>query len=288
MKNILIISKRSFFSQRWLKKKLKNQTVYRFQESERFRFYDMHKEHEQTIAHIKEIVSRAGIPFYFCFRNALIDYGLFDFIITIGGDGTFLHAARKTTNQTILGVNSDPTRSVGRFCAANRQNFKRIFLSVYNKRIKPKNIKRLSVWIRNSAIKENVTNDLLICDKNPAAMSRYVLQIGQREEYQRSSGLWVATAPGSSGAIQSAGQKAISPYSLRSVYQPRELYYKKKDEFCLTGGVVLLRQPMRIRSQMLSGVIFLDGAHKTIPFAFGQEVCVGLSKKPLHVIGPLS
>ncbi len=47
-----------------------------------------------------------------------------DLIITIGGDGTFLRTASHiyNTNTPILGITSDPTRSVGALCSYEVNN----------------------------------------------------------------------------------------------------------------------------------------------------------------------
>jgi NAD kinase len=42
-------------------------------------------------------------------------------VVTVGGDGTFLHSAHKIKNNKsyILGVNSKPTKSIGKLCSFN-------------------------------------------------------------------------------------------------------------------------------------------------------------------------
>ena len=54
----------------------------------------------------------------------------FDFIISVGGDGTLLEAARGATNQILFAINSDPKWSVGRLCNATSENFADKFESV--------------------------------------------------------------------------------------------------------------------------------------------------------------
>ena len=254
-----------------------------FLKSEIARFCDMHAEHVKTIELVEHALQELKISYKKYFRCPKINYAPYDLIVTVGGDGTFLHAARHLKNQVIFGVNSDPSRSVGKFCAATRFNFKKVLTAVTKGTHKPVKLARLTVRTKSSK-EVAVVNDILVCDVNPAAMSRYVLSINGKTEYQRSSGVWIATAAGSSGAINSAGGK-ILPFKSKNIqYQPRELYYRRKNEFKLTGGVAELKEPIKIRSQMRTGMIFLDGAHVKIPFDFGKEALINQSRYPLKAI----
>ena len=73
----------------------------------------------------------------------------------------------------------------------------------------------------------NVLNDILVCHHNPGAMSRYFLTVEGTREEQRSSGVWIATAAGSSGGLHSAGGKVLTQKSKEFQYRPRELYRGK-------------------------------------------------------------
>jgi len=68
-------------------------------------------------------------------------------------------------------------------------------------------------------------------------MSRYYLQVGKLLEEQRSSGVWIATAAGSTGGLRSAGGKVLPKEDKKFQYKPRELYYGKKTCYHLKGGI---------------------------------------------------
>lgn len=243
-----------------------------------------HKAHVETVGFVKEVLRKENIKFRASFRGKIKNYNPYDFIISVGGDGTFLEAARHTKNQPILGVNSDPRRSIGRHCTATRQNFRRVLKTVLSGRPKIEVVNRLSLRHNKLHRKINVLNDILICQQNPAAMSRYRLFINGIREDHRSSGLWIATAAGSSGAIRAAGGREL-PQSSRIVeYMPRELFSGHGAKYRLRGGKISFRKSCVIYSQMRNGIIYVDGAHFSLPFSFGDVVRISVSGESLRVV----
>lgn len=83
-----------------------------------------HNIHVANRDHIAECLKKRNIETKvvnrFSYTEDLINWA--DMIITSGGDGTYLMAASKITNsmKPLIGVNSDPTRSVGHLCLPNK------------------------------------------------------------------------------------------------------------------------------------------------------------------------
>ncbi|CAG2117699.1 unnamed protein product, partial [Medioppia subpectinata] len=79
-----------------------------------------HNIHKQNRDHIIECLTASGIETKVVNRTEYNDNNIdwADVIITSGGDGTFLMAASKVNNRNkpLIGVNSDPKRSVGHLC----------------------------------------------------------------------------------------------------------------------------------------------------------------------------
>ena len=227
MRKIIIINKKTFYEFCFVDKAGRQRcAAMKFSSSDVLRFKKMHEAHQSTLGEVKRVLVKYRVPFRVSHRKAHIDYTQYDFVITVGGDGTFLQAARHLTTQPILGVNSDPERSVGKFCAAHKENFEEFFVGVLRQKRKAVELSRISLDTDRVKRTWLVLNDMLICDVNPAAMSRYLLTIGSVSEEQRSSGLWVATASGSTGAIHSCGAIPLRKTSQKILYRPRELYYK--------------------------------------------------------------
>jgi NAD+ kinase len=208
-----------------------------------------------------------------------------DLLISVGGDGTFLELARATGSQLILGVNSDPVRSVGSFCAVSAASFKRFFAQLQQGRRKVTPLYRMTVSRNGRRIPIPILNDLLVTDQRPAAMSRYWLEIGRHGEEQRSSGLWISTAAGSTGAIRSAGGRIIPRESARIQYRPRELY--KQGPLAvprLTGELLPPGKTIRVGSLMRNGLLCFDGDHRQVPFKYGDQIEVTGGKFPLNCV----
>ncbi len=239
--------------------------------------------HRRALQVVRRVLRSRGIQFQSVERTRTPRAGTWEGIIAVGGDGTFLEAARLARNTWVLGVNSDPARSVGSFCAATAKTFEKKLNRILEGKARFRRLHRLTLVIEGKTHPVPALNDLLITHAKPAAMSRYWLQIGRRAEEQRSSGLWLATAAGSTGAIRSAGGRLIPKDSQALQYRPRELYGGMRTTYRLRGGVVSLQGPIRIGSLMKEGLICVDGGHHVIPFCYGSVLTVCRSPHPLRL-----
>lgn len=245
------------------------------------RFRRTHETHYWTLDYIEAVLKSRKISYKCVSRGQAVDYSKFHFIITVGGDGTFLEASRHIKDQMILGVNSDPNWSVGRFCVSHSRNFEKLLDTILAGKAKMKFFQRMSLSLSDKQRSWTVLNDCLFCHSNPAAMSRYHLTLGRKKEEQRSSGVWVATAAGSTGAIHSAGAPSLDPASKNLQYQPRELYKGLKTDYKLRGGVIKPGQSLKITSLMREGLVYVDGCHLSSSFSFGQVATLTLSPYPI-------
>lgn len=253
-------------------------------QTDRKRFESAHQEHYRTLDTVKSVLKKYKIPFKVTYRGRKIDYNAFDLIITVGGDGTFLEAARHAGSQLILGVNSAPSFSVGRFCVADYTNFENRLDSMLRGESRCVLLQRLSVEVDNKLLPFLALNDFLICHRNPAFLCRYHLKIGRVSEEQRSSGLWVSTPAGSTGAMQSSGGQFMSVQEKKFQYRPRELYWHKTGSPRLTGGTLGFKQSIHCVSLMRNGLIYVDGAHNYISFGYGVSVRMKISSRPLRTL----
>lgn len=246
------------------------------------RFRMIHDTHHACLDTVEQIVKEQGILYKKVCRGDSFIPSEHDLVVTVGGDGTFLEGARMLKRQIIIGVNSDPTWSVGRFCCATSETFRSILSNLLKHKTDILQFPRLELRVAGKRF--NVLNDFLFAHDNPAAMSRYLLTIGDKKEAQKSSGVWVSSAAGSSGAMRSAGGKQVPPTRKIIQYRPRELYVWRKKQYQLTGGVLMDDTTLRITSMMREGFVFLDGSHVSFPVGFGESVNVSMSKSPLNVV----
>jgi NAD+ kinase len=250
------------------------------------RFQANHKAHHLTLRHVESVLNGHAIKYHKHTRSKDLDYTPYDLVITVGGDGTLLEAARGLNNkQLLLGVNSDPKWSIGQFCCCHKETFEQVLL----KTLKKPNVCRLTklkLELCNNKKKYVVEclNDILICHANPAAMTRYQLRIGKDAEFHRNSGIWFSTAAGSTGAMLSAGGKRMETCSTDIQYKPRELYHAKGITYHLAGGFIPKTKKAIVISSMPRGCIFVDGSHVKLPFSYGSCAEVSSSRNFIQLV----
>ncbi len=248
------------------------------------RFKRTHDEHYKNLSVIQHVLKTKKFNYDSVARGSPCDYALYDLIITVGGDGTFLEGARFAAQQPVLGVNSDPQWSVGRFCSSTTQSFPRILEKVCAGQAKILLLNRMKVSRNGSQESVLALNDILICHKNPAAMSRYIIKVSGKQEEQSSSGIWVATAAGSTGAIYSAGGDRLPLTSRMLQFRVRELYRGCGKTHCFHAGLINPRQSLQVTSLMKEGMIYIDGSHVKQDFSFGAHIKIRSASDALRFI----
>lgn len=245
-------------------------------------------EQQRTIEVVQKTLHRHGIPFTeFSARNFSLaekrQIKAADLVITIGGDGTALNASHYIANGWMLGVNSAPGDSVGHFCHMHRRNFAARFADILQARWQPTSLARLTITLDDKPLPELALNDVLLAQDCPAATTRYILELGGVSEEQRSSGIWIATAAGSTAGIKSAGGKVMPLKSRRLQYLVRELYREPLRSYDLTRGFIEPQTELVVASKMQNAHLYIDGARTAYEFPFGARARFKLADQPLQL-----
>ena len=256
-----------------------------------------HLVHEESMDAIVHTLRQLPVEFDLAYRTGLKVTRPYHLVVSVGGDGTFLEAARsigfsknglrrQARTIPLLGVNADPSRSEAVFCAATRHTFATLVCRALQGRLPEMRLYRLRFALNGKRLDHRALNDVLIVHDDPATMSRYRLQIGDREETQKSSGLWISTAAGSSSAIRAAGGDRLPWPAKRFQYRPRELYRGRLSHNQLRGGMLSARTPLRVTWLMRRGSACIDGPHLKIPLQFADRLEIRLSlTDPIRVLG---
>jgi len=187
-----------------------------------------------------------------------------DLVITVGGDGTLLHASHFIgPDIPVLAINSAPDYSEGYFCGASRRSPEKLKEVLKNwKDLPRKSVARMNVQIGSMLLTQRGLNDALFCHSNPATTSRYDLQTDDRgPESQMSSGLWVSTAVGSTAAMRSAGG-FTSPHNSPNIqYLVREPFQPAGKRLQLVHGFIEPHETVQITSRIDGCRVFVDGTH---------------------------
>lgn len=220
-------------------------------------------------------------------------------VIALGGDGTVLHASHYVGGDTTLfGINVCDEYSVGHLCAVAAPLGEDVLDALlHRQKTLPGKHQILDVsrlWVRaekttcDSKSIPLALNDILICHQHPGAASRYQVSAyhnstenTQWTDTQISSGLWVATAAGTSAAIRSYPLPIEKPLPLtdkRLFVAVRELYQRPQEEDFLAEvegannnaiSVWSDEYDLLIQSRMRTGVCCVDGPDGTYQFGFG-------------------
>lgn len=242
--------------------------------------------HRRTLDQVIERLERMGATIHMVDRpHARFRPRDAALVLTVGGDGTLLAASHHIASEPLLGVNSSPAHSVGYFCAARPDNLNEMLSQALNGTLKSVALTRLSVTVNDKLRSARVLNEVLFSHRIPAAVSRYILEYRGKAEEQRSSGFWLGTAAGSTGALRSAGGKRMALGSKQLQLVVREPYTPPGSSIEVRRLLLPYGEQIRVRTKMDRAVLFLDGPYRRIHLGLGDVVDFTASPDCLHVLG---
>lgn len=256
-----------------------------------------HDDHAETIEETRRALESLGadVSWYDRPHSFQVPTGeRCDLVVTVGGDGTLLAASHGLgPGIPLLGINSAPGHSVGFFCAAKKGAVREALAAALSGTLPRRELARMRVELNGRGLHDRVLNEALFCHASPAATSRYILRVVEggpaerviSEEEQRSSGLWVGPAAGSTAAQRSAGGRTLPLSSQKLQYVVREPYLANGRPLEMTLGLVDEGQTLVIKSKMRQARVFLDGDHIVHEVTIGDLVTMRRSDEPLVVLG---
>jgi NAD+ kinase len=251
-----------------------------------------HDDHTETIAEVRKALEdlRVESTWYDRPHEFRVE-GSCDLVVTVGGDGTLLAASHGIgPGVPLLGVNSAPSHSVGFFCAARKGETRAAIAAALDGSLRRVELARMQVRLNGRPLHTRVLNEVLFCHVSPAATSRYILRLtgaGQQvvaEEEQKSSGIWIGPAAGSTAAQRSAGGRVLPLSSQKIQYVVREPYRANGHLLRMTLGLVDVGETLLIKNKMRQARVFLDGDHVTHDVTIGDVLQMSRSDEPLVVL----
>jgi NAD+ kinase len=256
-----------------------------------------HREHIETVEEVRKALDDLKVAAtYHDHAATFFVEGRCDLVVTVGGDGTLLAASHGIgPGVPLLGVNSAPSHSVGFFCGARKGQVRATIQGALSGTLRRAELTRMRVERNGERLHERVLNEALFCHQSPAATSRYILRLARAagpdagetlaHEEQKSSGLWIGPAAGSTAAQRSAGGKVLPLSSRKLQFVVREPYRADGHALTVTMGLVDEDQVLEIKSKMRSARVFLDGDHIVHDVTIGDVVTLRRSDEPLVVLG---
>lgn len=289
---VVVVSKRSMY-ERFIQEKRDPKAVALFQRHDVSvaRWRQAHLAHQKTLKCVQQTLRSLGAKLMVLRSPGVVfDASDASLVVTVGGDGTLLAASHHVGAIPILGVNSSPAHSVGFFCPAHIGNLEATLAGALEGSLPSVLLSRMEVSVNDRIASRRVLNEALFCHAIPAATSRYVVTFGNQTEEQRSSGVWVSTAAGSTGAARSAGGRILPFGSARLQLVVREAYLEIRGHEHprpLELDHVVFEPPdsILLRSKMEDARLYLDGPYRQIPVGLGDRVVCRISDEPLTVFG---
>jgi len=206
--------------------------------------------------------------------------GEFDLVVTVGGDGTLLYSSHWLKETPIVGINSRPDFSVGWFCAATRHDYEARLRTILAGEAEPRHLARCSVVVGGVELPPPALNDFLYTAVNPASSTVYSVELDGRRELQKSSGIWVSTAAGSTAGILNAGgtrmplDATLLQFAVREVFRRQDTLRLLRGTF--TGG-------LRITNLTPEAAVWVDGGQIRHDLGYGDVIEARLSPDPLKI-----
>lgn len=245
-----------------------------------------HEAHYESLEAVLKHLADVGLAHDAVYRGDVDEVDGHDLVLSVGGDGTVLDLSHKLEDQPMLAVNSDPRNSFGYFCAGTADEFPALLQRTLEGSWEPSSLFRFGVAVDGQRVGFPILNDILVAHENPAAVTSYVLTVGEASpEAQKSSGIWISTAAGSTAAIRSAGGYVLPLDSRRIQYLVREPCPPTVGLYRHLKGI---RDPLdrfEIVSKMPRGRVYLDGPHESHRLDVGAVLTVTADVPPLRIYG---
>ncbi len=252
-----------------------------------------HEDHEAAIREVEEALTELGVPWQRVDTCELVRTREGDLVVTVGGDGTLLRASHELGAEVpVLGINSAPRHSVGFFCGGKKGTARSVLAKALRGALPRISLTRMRVELNGVGISARVLNEALYCHASPAATSRYILQVTGKDgkyvsEEQRSSGLWVGPAAGSTAAQRSAGGRILPLLGRHLQYVIREPYTPVGARFRFRRGLIHPEGRLTLLSKMREAKLFLDGHERVFDVGIGDVVVMRRADEPLTLLGLL-
>ena len=177
----------------------------------------------------------------------------------------------------LIGIKSTSS-SVGYICSVNKKNLEDFFKRLVESKVEFEEVSRLKGKVHYVLPERNVEtkpvlNELLFTSSSPGVTTRYIINLNGIAESHKSSGVYIASAVGSTASILGAGGK-IAPRSdkkfqffVREPYQPNGVKLK-----ILKGFFDPDVDKLIIENRTENAVLAFDGSRDPASLQFGDSI----------------
>lgn len=246
-------------------------------ESDSFR--QSHDEHERCLAHLRKGLLECGISFSEMLRDdPWPTLENVTHVLTVGGDGTVLSVAHQVDHPLpVVGIRSSDS-SIGYLCAYGHLEVEALISDLREGRLQTITVQRMKIAIERlsgqvpTEFSPPILNEVLFSHSHPAGTARYVIEFGGKREMQRSSGVWISTAMGSTGAMAAAGGTRLDETGGLFQFCVRELFHPPSGRLTIAQGVFdPALEPLIVENRSDNSLLAFDGLHGSAAVGFGER-----------------
>jgi NAD+ kinase len=132
------------------------------------------------------------------------DFENYQIIITLGGDGTFINSCARIRTQKIIGINSEPRKSVGGLAKFVPSDIIGLCERIANNQLEIDNWDRLSARVNGEELPFWAINEILISKPSIYQTSKLHVNLGDTQGFCYGNGIIIATQRGSTAFYHSA------------------------------------------------------------------------------------
>ncbi|NTV23069.1 MAG: hypothetical protein HGA85_01680 [Nanoarchaeota archaeon] len=236
--------------------------------------------HHATLAQVRHDLDSLGLVYDEVNRSDLRSVKGYGFIVTNGGDGTFLLACQHLQNKKrrsvpVLGVNSDTDQSVGFFSSATINTFGEIMEAIDT--FPRSYLSRLEISINDHILPQRALNEVIFWNENIGNTLCYIRENGIEERVKEGYMVIATTPAGSTAGFRNLGGPLVSLDEKRIAYGINGCTYGK-DPFGFADTLSI--EPLKG-----TGRLTIDGA-TTYPVTSSDKISIRYGSR-ITMIGSL-
>jgi len=249
--------------------------------------------HLEAMVRVESTLTTLGIAFETLSSQALAleKFRNKDLILAVGGDGTFINAARFINNRTpIFGIISNPQTAAlngngswGNYMLVQAQQLEQALNSMYRGCFEYTVLNRLGVRVNDKTFL--ALNEVFINEQDSAHTARYLINANGITEYHRDSGLLIPAGAGSpinSWAFNAEGI-VFAPSSplLQFISRESARFNKGGDQKRLAHGFA---KTLEVTSALRHDPRISIDSNVHLPFPAGSKALITVSDFPLSLL----
>lgn len=182
-------------------------------------------------------------------------YDDIDLVITLGGDGVFLHGVKYAVSQPVIGVNTDIDGSVGFLTKHTEDTVLEAIIKTLDGKEKITVWDRLGAKINGKLVEYNALNEIVVSVPVMYKTSHITIKHDEKSIRSRGNGVIVATNKGSYAFYNSAGG---TPFSTRGMGYVTILPYSLSGDLNYARQVLTKEQKITIIPNRQHHILIFD------------------------------